>query len=332
MTMQNTRPMKVFLTEPIHAEAQRLLSEHVELDIGKDAVVSDDLLNRVADVDVIFSKTDPIAIDEALINAAPNLRLIARHGSGYSNVAMDYATKKGILVTNTPGVNAVTMAEYTLGLMFAAARRFLPAAEACRHGAPNRMSFLGKELCGKTFGIVGVGQIGRQVVTRVHALGMKVLAYHPRPSARNLADLPLDLVDLEQLLKESDVISLHMPLTEDTRNLIGQSEFALMKRSAILLNLSRGGVVDEEALFNVLQKEGIFAAATDVLATEPVEAAEKLLNLENCLVLPHIAALTEEAQLGVAMTAVEEIIRFAEGETLKHVVNPAALQNRNIEK
>ena len=321
-------PMKVYLTESIDSEAQKLLAKHVELDVGDCEVSVDEVLQRVADVDVIFSKTDPILIDPMLIDAAPKLQLIARHGSGYSNVSMDYATEKGIFVTNTPGVNAVTMAEYTIGLMFAAARRIVPAANACREGSPDRLSYLGIELHGKKFGLVGVGQIGRQVVGRAHALGMKVLAHHPRPSAKNLADLPLELVELDYLLSTCDVISLHMPLTEKTRNLIGERELGLMKETAILLNLSRGGVVDETALYQALENHTIFSAATDVLLNEPVRSTEPLLKLENCLVMPHIAAVTNEAQNAVAMTAVEEILRYSRGETLRHIVNPGALENR----
>lgn len=320
-------PTRVYLTEPIDAEAQALLAKHVDLDVGHYHVPADELRQRVADVDVIFSKTDPILIESRLIDAAPKLRLIARHGSGFSNVSMDYATKKGIVVTNTPGANAVTMAEYTIGLMFAAARRLVPAANACHEGAPDRLSFLGIELHGKTFGLIGVGQIGRQVVSRVDALGMKVLAHHPRPSAKDLADLPLELVELDYLLSTCDVISLHMPLTEQTRNLIGARELGLMKKSAILLNLSRGGVVDEKALYQVLENQSIFSAATDVLADEPVRSAEPLLQLENCLVMPHVASMTNEAQQAVAMSAVEEILRHSRGEPLRHIVNPSALEN-----
>ena len=273
------------MTEPVHPEAQALLARGARVDVGDEHVTPEELRRRVADVDVILSKTDPVPIDSEVIDAAPRLRLIARHGSGYSNVDVDHATGRGIVVTNTPGVNAVTIAEYTVGLMIAAARRLVPAASACRAGAPDRLGFLGHELSGKTFGIVGVGRIGREVVRRVSALGMRVIAHHPRPSARGLADLPLALVDLDTLLEESDVVSLHVPLNEQTRNLIGARELASMKPTAILLNLSRGGVVDEGALYDALERGAIDAAATDVLAVEPVSAAEPLLRLDNCLVL-----------------------------------------------
>ena len=312
----------VYVTEPIHPDAQRLLARNARVDVGDADVPPAELRRRVRDVDVILSKTDPVPIGADVIDAAPGLRLIARHGSGYSNVDVGHATHRGIVVTNTPGVNAVTVAEYTVGLMFAVARRLVPAAAACRVGAPDRMRFMGRELFGKTYGIVGVGRIGREVVQRVSALGMRILAHHPRPSARGLADLPVTLVDLETLMNESDVVSLHVPLNDRTQNLIGARELSWMKPTAILLNLSRGGVVDERALHEALKRGAIDAAATDVLETEPVTASEPLLHLDNCLVLPHIAAGTLEAQRAIAMTAVEEILRFSRGEALRHVVNP----------
>ena len=316
---------RVYLTEPIHLEAQTRLSRSVDLDVGNGTLTIDELRFRLSGSDVIISKTDPISIDSQIIDAAPALKLIARHGSGYSNVDVDYATKKGIVVTNTPGANAVSVAEFALGLIFMAARKMPQAMTACGLGNPDRLSYLGMELQGKVFGIVGVGRIGREVVKRVHALGMKVLAHHPRPSAKELADLPLELVDLGTLLNRSDVISLHVPLTPETRNLIGQDEIALMKRTAILINLSRGGVVVERALYEALASNRMRAAATDVLENEPVSADDPLLRLENCIVTPHIASVTEEAQRAVAFAAVEEVLRFARGEPLLHVVNPSAL-------
>ena len=232
--------VSVYVTEPIHPDAQGLLARNARVDVGDADVPPAELRRRVRGVDVILSKTDPIPIGADVIDAAPGLRLIARHGSGYSNVDVGHATDRGIVVTNTPGVNAVTVAEYTVGLMFAVARRLVPAAAACRAGAPDRLRFMGRELFGKTYGIVGVGRIGREVVQRVSALGMRILAHHPRPSARGLASLPVTLVDLETLLNESDVVSLHVPLNDRTRNLIGARELAWMKPTAILLNLSRG--------------------------------------------------------------------------------------------
>ena len=162
---------------------------------------------------------------------------------------------------------------------------------------------------------VGVGRIGRAVVERIAAFGMKVLAYHPRPSAKYLTDLPLELVGLDRLVAESDVISLHMPLTKDTVDLIGVPEFEKMKSTAIVLNLSRGGVVNEAALFDALLNNRIFSAATDVLANEPVRANEPLLELPNCLVLPHIAAMTLETPARVGDVGRPKLSRCAGGKS-----------------
>jgi phosphoglycerate dehydrogenase-like enzyme len=156
---------------------------------------------------------------------------------------------------------------------------------------------------------------------------MKVLAYHPRPSAKNLTDLPLTLVDLDTLLRQSDVISLHLPLNADTTGLIGAAELALMKPQAILLNLSRGGVVDEAALYNALSQGRILSAATDVLEKEPVRSDEPLLSLSNCIVLPHIAAMTFETQREIAMTAAQQCLEALAGRVPDNIVNPDALKH-----
>lgn len=315
---------KVYLTSPINPEAQALLAANTDLYVGSESDSRQIFLENVRDVDIVLNKLDPIHMDEEVLEAAPHLKLIARHGSGYSNIDIPGATKRNIIVTTTPGANTVSIAEYTIGLMFAIARNIVQAANASYEGNPDRMQFMGMELAGKTFGIAGVGNIGKEVVVRAHALGMKVLAYHPRPSARGLSDLPLELVDLERLLKESDVISFHCPLTEQTRNLIGEKELAMMKPTSYILNLSRGGIIQEEPLRKALTEGRIAGYITDVLANEPVRADEPLLTTPRAVVLPHIAAVTSNAQRNVAMTAVEEILRFTRGEKPLHMVNPDA--------
>ena len=326
--MNDSRKLKVFLTEHIHPEAEQRLSDFVELDVGATNLSKAELLERVVEIDVLFNKTDPVLVDRAVIDAAKKLKYIARHGSGYSNVDIAYATEKGIPVSNTPGANAVSIAEYTFGLMIMITRQVLPAALASRRGNPERLDFMGMELLDKVIGIIGVGHIGREVVLRARAFGMRVLAYHPRLSARKLADLDLKLVDLETLLKESDVVSIHAPLTPETRGLIGEKELALMKKSGYLINMGRGGMVDEAALAKALQSGSIAGAALDVLEEEPVQKDHPLLSLENALVLPHIGSLTYESQRRTAMTAVEDIIRFGRGERPKHLVNPEVFGDR----
>ncbi len=322
---------QIYVTEPIHEDALWLLRQNATVEVGCGSWSRSEVLSRVAPVQVMLSKTDPVIIDADLMAAAPNLRLVARHGTGYSNVDIDYATANGIAVSITAGVNTEAISEYTVGMMLAAARCLPQASAACASGSPDRHSFAGIQITGKTFGIVGVGRIGRAVVERVAALGMKVLAYHPRPSAKHLVDLPLEIVNLETLLRDSDVVSLHVPLNPETLNLIGAPELAMMKRRAILLNLSRGGVVNEIALHKALSNNQIFAAATDVLVNEPVRADEPLQGLPNCIVLPHIAAMTLETQREIAMTAAAQCLDGAAGIVPKHIVNPDSLKHAKWE-
>ncbi len=317
----------LYVTEPIHEDAESLLRANTRVEFGDEDLTKDEILLRVAEAQVVLSKTDPIPIDAAVMSAAPNLRLVARHGTGFSNVDIDFATRHGIAVSITAGVNTTAISEYTVGLMFAAARCLPQASAACAKGAPNRQQFAGVQITGKTFGIIGVGRIGRAVVEKVAALGMKVLAYHPRPSAKDLIDLPLELVDFDTLLDQSDVVSLHVPLTPVTLGLMGERELARMKSHAILLNLSRGGVVNESALFAALSQNRIFATATDVLAQEPVHANEPLLSLPNCIVLPHIAAMTFETQRDIAMTAAQHCLQALKGKVPNVIVNPDALKH-----
>ena len=318
--------LNVYLTEPIMPEAQELLAANSDLDVGHAEIPPDELLARVAKADAILSKTDMITISAEVIAAAPKLRLIARHGSGFNNVDVEAANRRGIVVTYTPGAHAVTIAEYTVGLMLSSCRRLPAAVAATKLGHPDRLSFMGMEVFGKTFGVVGVGSIGREVVSRVHALGMRVLAYHPRPSASRLGDLPLELVDLDTLLRESDVVSVHVPLAEETVDLIGEPQLALMKHSAHLLNLARGGIVNEPAVRKALVSGRLAGYATDVTVQEPIPADDPLLSTPNAIILPHIAAVTKEAQTRVAMAAVGEVLRFSKGEPLHCVLNKEVLE------
>ena len=180
------------------------------------------------------------------------------------------------------------------------------------------------ELLGKTFGIIGVGRIGREVIQRVRAFGMQVLAYHPRPQGKDFSGLDMTLVSLDELLARSDVVSVHTPLTDETRNLIGARELSLMKPTAYFMNVGRGGIVDEVALAEILRERRIAGAVLDVLASEPVSANDPLFQYDNCIILPHIATMTAETQARTAMAAVENILSFCRGERPPYLANPEA--------
>lgn len=317
-------PPRVYLTSPVNPKAQALLAEHTDLTVGTEDISREDFLRQVQNSDIVFNKLDPMTMDAELLAAAPNLKMIARHGTGYSNIDVAAATREGIVVTITPGVNTVSIAEYTMGLMLASVRNIVAAANASHQGNPERSQFMGPELQGSTFGVIGVGSIGKEVAKRAAALGMNVIAYHPRPSASKLKDLPLRLVDLPELLAQADVISLHCPLTDETRGLIGKSELAQIKPGAHIVNVSRGGIVDEAAVIEALKSGRLGGYITDVLAREPVRADNPLLAAPRAIVMPHIAAMTPTVQQNVAMTAVQDILRFARGEKPLHMVNPEA--------
>lgn len=315
---------KVYVTEPIHPVAAARLTGTLPTEFGDLSLPREEIKLRLADATIILSKTDPLLIDREIIDAAPNLVHIARHGSGYSNVDLDYASSRGISISYLSGLNVVSMAEYTIALMLLAARKLVPAVEQSREGNPPRDQFLGIELSGKTIGIIGVGQIGREVVKRASAFGMNVLGYHPRPRGKDFSGLDITLVALDELLARSDFVSIHTPLSSETRNLVGARELGLMRPGAYLLNLGRGGIIDEVALADALRANGIGGAVLDVLAHEPVRADEPLLAFDNCIILPHIAAMTEETQARTSMAVVENILAVSRGERPQFLANPQA--------
>ncbi len=316
--------MKVLLTTPIDPEALSLLAEHTSVDT-LETFTRQTLLDRIPHADVLLVRLGRATrenIDREVIDRAVRLKMIARHGAGYETVDVAYATQKGIPVTYTAGSNAISVAEYTIGLLFLLARRYIAISAAVQSDAPDWGKLGGFELYGKTIGIVGMGNIGREVARIARALGMSVLAYHPRPSADRMGDLGVKFVALDELLRQSDVVSIHAALTAQTEKLIGAAELALMKPTAILLNTARGKIIDEAALIEALQARRIAAAGLDVVVDDPVKKGRPLLNLDNTVVLPHRASKTPESQKRTALWTVEDILRFVQGKKPLRLVNP----------
>jgi D-3-phosphoglycerate dehydrogenase len=253
-------------------------------------------------------------ITPELLKTAENLEVIGRAGVGLDNVDLDACRKAGVTVTSTPEQNAISVAELAIGLMISLARE-IPAANAdTKEGNWNRQRFHGTELYGKTLGIVGAGKIGILAAHRARAFGMNVLAYDPFISRDNvfLADVNAELVPLEELLKRSDFVSSHLPSTPQTTGLLNAAVFTQMKPTAYFINTSRGEVVDEAALLAALQSKKIAGAALDVRQTEPPTIGE-LEKLPNVLLMPHIAALTHEAQTRVTNAICEDVARVLDG-------------------
>ncbi|MFQ5522797.1 MAG: hydroxyacid dehydrogenase [Acidimicrobiia bacterium] len=239
-------------------------------------------------------------VDARLLDEAPRLRVIGRAGVGVDNIDMEAASERGIAVFNAPEGNTVAAAEMTMAVLLATMRKVAAADRSIRAGRWDRSAFRGVELRGKTLGLVGAGRIGREVARRCRAFGMEVIAFDPYLAEEAAEALGIQLVSFDRLIEEADVISLHVPLTDETRGLIDAEVLRRMKKGSFLVNVSRGGVIDEEALARTLGEGSIAGAALDVYAVEPLPSESPLREAPNLVLTPHLGASTHEAQVEVA--------------------------------
>lgn len=243
-----------------------------------------------------------------VIRACPDLRVVVRAGTGLDNVDRVAAEARGVRVFNTPNANSVSVAELVFGLLLALERHLVPAANDLRRGVWEKAKYQGRELSGRTLGVLGFGRIGREVATRARAFDLTVISHDPRHGTTSEGFGWVREVQRDDVFRNADLITLHLPLTEGTRDSIGAREFGLMKKDAILVNCARGGVVNEDALHAALSAGTIRAAASDVFATEPPPAGHPLLALPNFLPLPHLGASTAEAQRRAGTDAAQIVI------------------------
>jgi len=271
-------------------------------DLGKD---KDKLAEVIGDYDGLAIRS-ATKVTEKILAAADNLKVIARAGIGTDNIDKDAASKKGVIVMNTPFGNMITTAEHAIALMFAVARQ-LPEASASTHaGKWEKSKFMGVELTGKTLGVIGAGNIGGIVCARARGLAMKVVAYDPFLSQEKADKMGVEKVELDDLLARADFITLHVPLTDQTRNILSAENLAKTKKGVRIINCARGGLVDEEALAELLKSGHVAGAAFDVFKTEPANE-NPLFNLPNVVVTPHLGAATTEAQENVALQVAEQM-------------------------
>jgi D-3-phosphoglycerate dehydrogenase len=265
-----------------------------------------------------------IQVDKELIGAAPHLKVIGKAGTGAENIDVEAATAAGVLVMNTPGGNAVSVAEHTLGLMLAMARSIPQAAVSTKSGDWGRVKYVGTELRGKTLGVVGLGSIGQEVVRRARAFEMKIIANDPYVNSQSAADLGATLRPLSELFAQSDYITLHVALTLETYALLNAAAFAKMKKGVRIVNCARGELIDGEALRKAIESGKVAGAALDVFQTEPPDSSEPLLKLDNVIATPHIGGATEEAQETVGVRIAEQIVQYLrQGVALNSVNVPA---------
>jgi D-3-phosphoglycerate dehydrogenase len=270
-----------------------------------------------ADALVVRSATQ---VDAALLRAAPRLKAVGRAGEGVDNIDVEAATERGIVVMNTPGGNTVSAAEHTFGLMMALARRIPEADRSVEQGRWERKRLLGVELLGKTLGVIGLGKIGREVATRAQAFGMHVLAFDPFLPEEQARMLKVEPADLATLLARADFVTVHTPLTDATRGLIGAEALRLARPGIRLINCARGGIYDEAAVAEAIRDGRVAGAAFDVFESEPPEGSP-LVGLPGVICTPHLGASTHEAQEKVALRIAEQIVEFLRDGTPRHALN-----------
>jgi D-3-phosphoglycerate dehydrogenase len=265
-----------------------------------------------------------------LLAAAPSLRVIGRAGVGVDNIDLSAATTHGVVVMNAPDANTITTAEHTLALLIALARRLPQAATSLKSGRWERKQFVGTELQGKTLGIIGLGRIGRVVANRARAFGMTVVAYDPFIASEQARDLEIETAPLDEVFRRADFLTVHTPLTADTRGIVGADAFAKMKKGVRVINCARGGLIDEQALFQAIKSGVVAGAALDVFEEEPPAKNHPLLELDEVIATPHLGASTTEAQEGVAFTVAEQMRDYLLTGALRGAVNVPALGTKEL--
>jgi glyoxylate reductase len=320
---------KILVTRTLPEPAEKILNDQFEVDYSRDplGIARDEMLRRVADKEALVCQLNEI-VDEALLNAAPKLKAVATVSVGYNNIDVAACTRRKILATNTPGVLDDTTADFAFALILAVARRVVEGDKFLRAGewtGWNVSQFLGSDVWGKTLGILGFGRIGKEVARRAHGFKMRVIYYNrTRADAASEREVNAEYVDMDTLLRDSDFLSIHTPLTPDTKHLISSAAFAKMKPSAYLINTSRGPVVDEVALNDALERKVIAGAGLDVYEREP-EVVPGLIPRHNVVLAPHLGSASMETRKKMAVLAATNVADFFAGRRPPTPLNPEVL-------
>ena len=319
------KKFKVFIPEAEWKESHKVLKEIAEVKTGEPSVTytENQLIREIKDIAALII-TSQHHVTRRVIEAAKKLKVIVKYGSkpGIDNVDLKAATEKGIIVCYTPYANSDSVSEHTMSLILALLKKLYVTSFQLRQGKWRDKSLLGYQLLGKTVGIIGLGNIGCNFVEKIRGFGVKLLAYDPYVSEEHAKQVGVRLVDFKTLLKESDIITIHAALTEETVHLIGEKELKLIKKSAFIVNTARGAIMDEKALIKALREGWIAGAALDVFEEEPPKHDNPLFKMDNVLVTPHFASCTYEAYQREAFMAVEQVLKVLRGKKPKFVANP----------
>ena len=317
--------IKVLITDKLAQEGIDLINaaEGAEA-VVKTGISADELAGIIGEYDGLIIRSGTKVTAKVLENPG-RLKGVARAGVGVDNIDIPAATRKGIIVMNTPGGNTLSAAEHTMALMLSMSRNVVPACNSLKAGAWDRKKYMGNQLNNKVLGVIGLGRIGMAVVKMARGFNMKILGYDPLAAPTDAEQAGVEVTDdLERIFREADYITVHVPRNEQTLNMIGADQIAMMKPTVRLVNCARGGIVNEDALYDALANERIAGAALDVFSQEPPEN-RRFAELGNCLVTPHLGASTEEAQVEVAVEAAEILLDAIKGGPLRNALNaPAA--------
>jgi D-3-phosphoglycerate dehydrogenase len=317
--------LRILVADPIATDGVERLRAAGEVVVAT-GLSPEELKVRIADVDALVVRSETKVTAE-IFDAAPRLRVVGRAGVGVDNIDLDAATRHGVLVLNAPTGNTIAAAEHTVGMMLAMARNISRADASMHEGRWDRKAFMGSELREKTLGLLGLGKIGFEVA-RISAQGlkMKVIADDPLVTPDRAEQAGAELVDFDTLLARSDFLSVHVPLNDKTRGVIGTAELARMKKGARLINVARGGIIDEQALADAVRSGHIAGAAIDVFTKEPAPADNPLLGVAGVLLTPHLGASTTEAQINVATDVADQIVQYLSGDGPRSAVNLPSIQ------
>src|SRR5580698_2059724 len=314
--------MKILICDPISPKGIALFQQRPEFEVTvlKQRLPEAELLPLVADVEALVVRSET-KVSRKIIEGAPKLRVVGRAGVGVDNVDVDAATQRGIVVMNTPGGNTISTAELTFSMLMALARKIPQAHASMKAGEWNRKAFSGVELYNKSLGILGMGRIGSEVARRAIAFGMRVLAYDPYLTLSRANAMQVELIELDEIYARADFITVHMPMSDETRGMINAAAFAKMKPGGRVLNCARGGIINEVDLCAAIKDGKVAGAALDVYETEPPPKDFPLRDLPQVIMTPHLGASTEEAQENVGIEVAEAITDFLLNGVVRNAVN-----------
>lgn len=317
--------MKILVSDPLSEKGVEILKgcSGMEVDV-KPKLPPEELLKCIGEYDGLIVRSGT-KVTREVIEQAEKLKIIGRAGVGVDNVDLPAATKKGVIVMNTPGGNTISAAEHTIAMLLALSRNIPVANASLKSKKWERKKFMGSEVQGKILGIIGLGRIGKEVARRALSFGMHILAYDPFIREEVARKMSIKVVELNQLLKEADCITVHTPLNEQTSNLIDEEEFALMKPTVRIINVGRGGIINEKALAEAIKNNKVTGAAIDVWEKEP-PFDSPLLELAKVIVTPHLGASTEEAQVAVAVDIANQMVDFFKHGAIRNAVNLPSLE------